>query len=119
MEIWVNPACSKCRTAVKTFDEAGVSYTTRRYLEDPPTAEEINEVLERLGLEPWDLARPKEAAEHGVDQLPRDAAHRTDWVDALAALPKLIQRPIITADDGTTVIGRTPEALQDIVNRQG
>lgn len=114
----MNPACTKCRTAMKTFDDAGVDYTTRRYLHDLPTPQEIEDVVARLGIEPWDLARPKEAQEHGVDQLPRNAEHRRDWVEALAALPKLIQRPIITADDGTTVIGRTPEALQEVLAHQ-
>jgi arsenate reductase (glutaredoxin) len=33
----------------------------------------------------------------------------------LAAHPKLIQRPIITADDGTTVVGRTPEAVKSVL----
>ena len=35
MEIWLNPACSKCRTAVAELDAAGVDYTVRRYLDDP------------------------------------------------------------------------------------
>jgi arsenate reductase (glutaredoxin) len=39
VEIWINPACSTCRTATKALDEAGVTYTVRRYLDDPPTAE--------------------------------------------------------------------------------
>ena len=48
MEIWVNPACSKCRAATSALDEAGVDYTVRRYLEDPPTREELDAVLARL-----------------------------------------------------------------------
>ena len=60
MEIWLNPACSKCRTAVTQLDAAGVSYTVRRYLDDPPTAAELEDVLARLGLEPWDITRTKE-----------------------------------------------------------
>lgn len=33
----------------------------------------------------------------------------------MAAHPILIQRPIITADDGTTVVGRTPESVQSVL----
>ena len=36
MELWLNPHCSKCRVAVEELDAAGVSYTVRRYLDDPP-----------------------------------------------------------------------------------
>ena len=67
MEIWLNPACSKCRTAVSELDAAGVDYSVRRYLDDPPTAAELAKVLDRLGLEPWDIARDQEAAEEGID----------------------------------------------------
>ena len=117
MEIRVNPSCSKCRSAVAMLDEAGVDYTVRRYLDDPPTAEELTAVLDRLGLEPWDVARTSEpaAAEAGVDTLPRDAEHRADWVAAMAAHPILIQRPIITADDGSTVVGRSEEAVRSVL----
>lgn len=110
MEIWLNPACSKCRTAVAELDAAGVPYTVRRYLEEPPTVAELEEVLDRLGLQPWDLARAKEAREEGLD-LPPDAEHRARWLAALVAHPRVIQRPVITASDGTTVIGRDEQSL--------
>jgi arsenate reductase len=118
MEIWLNPACSKCRTAVAELDAAGVSYTVRRYLDEPPTAEELGAVVDRLGLEPWDVARPKEAREEGVD-LPRDAAHRGEWLAALAAHPRAIQRPIVTAADGTTVVGRDAASLDRVIAAEG
>jgi len=114
VEIWVNPACSKCRSAVSILDEAGVDYVVRRYLDDPPTAAEIEEVLGRLGLEPWDITRVDEpiGRELGIKAWPRDADNRPRWVQALASHPKLIQRPIITADDGHAVIGRSEEAVR-------
>jgi arsenate reductase len=117
MEIWVNPACSKCRSAESMLDAAGAEYTVRRYLEDPPTAEELTAVLDRLGLEPWDITRTNEAVakELGLRSWPRTPAERQRWIDALAAHPKLIQRPIITADDGTTVVGRSPEAVKSVL----
>ena len=113
----MNPACSKCRSAVSVFDEAGVEYTVRRYLDDPPTPAEIVEVLDRLGLEPWDITRTGEnaAKELGLTGWPRVAASRRRWVDALAAHPILIQRPIITADDGTTVVARSEDAVRSVL----
>ena len=121
MEIWVNPACSKCQAATSYLDEAGIDYTVRRYLDEPPTAEELSAVLDRLGLEPWDVARTGEAvaSQIGLADLPRDGAHRERWVAALVEHPVLIQRPIITADDGTTVVGRDPDSLQRAVEAEG
>lgn len=117
IEIWVNPACSKCRTAVGALDEAGNEYVIRRYLEDVPTVEEIEDVLGRLGLQPWDIARTPDARKLGVELPAKDADHRDEWVRLLAENPKLIQRPIITASDGTTVIARDEETLSDIIAR--
>jgi arsenate reductase len=117
MEIWINPACSKCRTALSDLDAAGVEYAVRRYLDDPPSPAELAAVLARLGLEPWDIARTKEAAEEGLD-LPRDAEHRGAWLDGLAAHPRAIQRPIITAADGTTVIGRDADSVATAIEHE-
>ncbi|MFD4879224.1 arsenate reductase family protein [Streptomyces sp. NPDC058420] len=119
MEIWINPACSKCRSAVSLLDAEGAEYTVRRYLEDVPSEGEIRAVLERLGLEPWDITRTQEAAakELGLKEWARDASSRDRWVAALAAHPKLIQRPIISADDGTAVVARSDEAVRDALSR--
>jgi len=114
VEIWINPACSKCRAAVSLLDEAGAEYTVRRYLEDPPSAAELAAVLDRLGLEPWDITRTGEAAavDAGLEAWPREPGERARWIAALVEHPILIQRPIITADDGTAVVGRSPEAVR-------
>ncbi|MEU5807128.1 ArsC/Spx/MgsR family protein [Streptomyces sp. NPDC047718] len=123
MEIWINPACSKCRSALTLLDAEGAEYTVRRYLEDVPSEAEIRAVLDRLGLEPWDITRTSDplAKETGVRDLPRaetDEA-RSRWIAHLAAHPKLIQRPIITADDGTAVVARTDEAVREALSRRG
>lgn len=120
MEIWINPACSKCRSAISLLDAEGAEYTVRRYLEDVPSEDEIREVLDRLGLEPWDITRTQEAAakELGLKEWARDDSSRDRWITALAEHPKLIQRPLITADDGSAVVGRTEDAVRDALARK-
>jgi len=120
MEIWINPACSKCRSAVGLLDAEGADYTVRRYLEDVPSADEVREVLGRLGLEPWDITRTQEAAakELGLKEWARDDTSRDRWIEALAAHPKLIQRPIITAEDGSALVARTDDAVRDALSRK-
>jgi arsenate reductase (glutaredoxin) len=117
IEIWINPACSKCRTAKAELDAAGVEYVERRYLEEPPTPEELADVLDRLRLEPWDIARTAESREAGID-LPRDADHRDDWIAAMVADPRVIQRPIITASDGVAVVARDADTLRAVVEKE-
>ncbi|MGH8829229.1 MAG: ArsC/Spx/MgsR family protein [Jiangellaceae bacterium] len=118
MEIWINPGCSKCRAATAALDDAGVEYVVRRYLDDAPTEHELAAVIDRLGLEPWHVARTEEAAAltARLDALPRDAEHRDAWIAAMVAHPILIQRPIITADDGTTVIARDEATVRAIIS---
>ncbi|GAA3370688.1 arsenate reductase family protein [Streptomyces sannanensis] len=119
MEIWINPACSKCRSALTLLDAEGADYTVRRYLEEVPSTDEIRAVLDRLGLEPWDITRTGEAIAKELDlkSWPRDEESRDRWIAALSEHPKLIQRPIITADDGTAVVARTEEAVRDALSR--
>ncbi|QQC88955.1 arsenate reductase family protein [Streptomyces alfalfae] len=122
MEIWINPACSKCRSALSVLDAEDADYTVRRYLDDVPTEDEIRAVLDRLGLEPWDITRTQEqdAKDLGLSDRgawPRDPSARDRWITALAGHPKLIQRPIITADDGTAVVARSEEAVRDALSR--
>ncbi|MFG3122902.1 ArsC/Spx/MgsR family protein [Streptomyces sp. NPDC048201] len=121
MEIWINPACSKCRAALDVLDAEGAGYTVRQYLEDVPSAAEIRELLGRLGLEPWDITRTGEgvAGELGMREWERDAEARERWISALAEHPALIQRPIITAEDGTALVARSQEAVRDALGRGG
>ena len=96
------------------LDEAGVAYTERRYLDSPPTPEELERVLGLLGIEPWDLTRMDEPVARDLDlaNAPRD---RTAWIETLAAHPVLVQRPIVITDDGRAVIGRPPERILDLL----
>jgi arsenate reductase len=110
MEIWHNPRCSKSRQACELIDLAGADVRQRRYLDDPPTAAELERVLDALGMQPWELARLGEpmARELGLRDWPRDRAR---WVAAMVAHPILIERPILVTDDGRAVLGRPPEAI--------
>jgi len=115
MKVWVTTACSKTRAALDELDQAGASYEKRSCLDEPPTAEELEDVLGRLAMEPWDIARERESAEAGFADLPRDDGHRDDWVQSLVANPRCIQRPIILLDDGTAVVARDPATLDRII----
>ncbi|GAA2732518.1 arsenate reductase family protein [Actinocorallia aurantiaca] len=110
MEIWHNSRCSKSRAAKAALEEAGLEFSERRYLEDAPSVAELEEVLGKLGLEPWDITRMNEpvAKELGL----RDAEHdRKRWLETLAAHPSLIQRPIVITDDGRAYVARDEDSL--------
>lgn len=114
MELWHNPRCSKSRAAKDLLDERGVAYVERRYLEDAPTAEQLDAVLTALGREPWDITRMGEAraTELGLRDEPHD---RDAWIALLVANPILIKRPILVTDDGRAALGRPIEAIEDLL----
>ncbi len=114
MEVWFNPSCSKCRLARDQLDEAGVEYTLRRYLDDPPSEAELRSALTALGLEPWDITRMSEplAGELGLATMPRDA---DAWIRLLAEHPQLIQRPLVLTDDGRAWVARDDATLTEVV----
>ncbi|WP_433723282.1 arsenate reductase family protein [Nocardia sp. CA-129566] len=115
-EIWHNPRCTKSRNATAHLDEAGVEYTVRRYLDDPPTVAELRAVLKRLGAEPWDITRTGEeiAKDLGMSGWGRTPTDRDKWLEALATHPKLIQRPIVLTADGGAVVARDEETLRSL-----
>lgn len=114
MELWHNPRCSKSRQAKAILDAAGAEYAERRYLDDPPTAAELDAALTGMGLEPWEVARLGEpvAREQRLRDLPHD---RDRWIAVMVAHPILIERPILVGDDGRAVLGRPPEAVEDLL----
>ncbi|GAA1586575.1 arsenate reductase family protein [Actinomadura kijaniata] len=109
-ELWHNPRCSKSRAAKAALDEAGVAYTERRYLDEPPTAEELDAVLTSIGAEPWEVARLNEAVARELDlkNLERDRAR---WIEVMVANPVLIQRPIVVTGGGA-VVARDDESVR-------
>ena len=113
MEVWFNPSCSKSRGARDRLDDAGISYTLRRYLDDPPTEAELRQALAALDLPPWEITRTADplARELGVQDLPRDADR---WIRLLLEHPRLIQRPIVLAGDGRAWVARDDETLREI-----
>lgn len=100
---------------MQAVEEAGREHTVRRYLDEPPTAAELDDVLRRLGLEPWEAARTGEpiAKELGLATLEHD---RDAWIALMVQHPVLIQRPIVLTDDGRAYIARSPESLGEALD---
>jgi len=111
--IWHNPRCSKSRQTLALLEEQGVTPTIRLYLEDPPSASEIRDVVTKLGIAPWDLLRRGEKIfkELGLTQQDGEQAA----IEAMASHPILIERPIVVRD-AKAVLGRPPENALTLVD---
>jgi arsenate reductase len=106
--IWHNPRCSKSRQTLALLEERGISPNVRLYLDDTPSTSEVAEVLQQLGMKPWELLRQGEKVfkELGLD---KDAADEA-LIEAMSANPILIERPIVI-HGGDAALGRPPESV--------
>jgi len=109
--IWHNPRCSKSRATLALIEEAGITPTIRRYLDDAPSESEIREVLALLGIPAEKLVRKGEAL---FKELGLKDADEDTLIKAMAENPKLIERPVVIKD-GKAALGRPPESVLDIL----
>jgi arsenate reductase len=113
MEFWHNPRCRKSREALALLTEKGVSPTVREYLKEPPSEAELREVIAKLGLgSARDLMRKGEADYR--DQGLKDVTDEAALIKAMAATPKLIERPVLINGD-KAAIGRPPERVLTVL----
>jgi arsenate reductase len=113
VKIYHNPRCSKSRQTLQLLQEQGVEPEIFEYLKTPPTFDELDDVLQKLGMEPRELMRKKEAEykETGMDNAELD---RKALIQGMINSPKLIERPIVLAN-GKAAIGRPPEDVLAIL----
>ncbi len=109
--IYHNPKCSKSRQALALIESAGVSPQVVLYLQQPPTAAEVKALLKKLGLNAADIIRHKEAQEEGVALT---GAAEDALVSAIAAHPRILERPIVVKGD-RAVVGRPPEKVLELL----
>lgn len=93
--------------------EQGIEPEIIKYLESPPDAATIEGLLSQLGMEPRELMRKKEK-EYKELGLADDTLSREKLVGAMAAHPRLIERPIVVTKKGT-VLGRPTEKILEIL----
>lgn len=107
--IWHNPRCAKSRETLKRLEALGATPIVRLYLNDPPHPDEIRKALDKLGLRPIELMRRKETA--FAEQALNPDMDDELLISAMAATPRLIERPIVF-HDGKAALGRPPEAVE-------
>jgi arsenate reductase len=113
VSVYFNPSCSKCRDARDLLEDKGVEADYVRYLEEAPSREELERVMGLLGTDdPRDMMRTKEPlyAELGLADAGPD-----ELLDAMAANPILIERPIVIRGD-RAVIARPPDRLLELLD---
>jgi arsenate reductase (glutaredoxin) len=113
LTLYHNPRCSKSRGALELLEARGLNPTIIRYLETPPDAAQLRDLLKKLGIGARELLRTGED-DYKTLNLADPSLSDEQLIAAMAAHPKLIERPILVAGD-KAAIGRPPESVLEIL----
>ena len=113
LTLYHNPRCSKSRGALELLEQRGLTPNVVRYLETPPDAATLQQLLAKLGLGARELLRSGED-EYKALNLADPALSDAQLIAAMVQHPKLIERPILVAGN-KAVIGRPPEKVLEIL----
>ena len=113
LTLYHNPRCSKSRAALQLLEERGLQPTVVLYLDTPPSAAQLREVLNKLGMPAHQLLRSGED-EYSELNLADSTLDEDALIAAMVAHPRLIERPILIAGD-RAVIGRPPENILELL----
>ncbi|CAA9890480.1 putative oxidoreductase [Candidatus Methylobacter favarea] len=113
VKIYHNPRCSKSRQTLQLLRAQGIEPEVIEYLKTPLDAQELDDILQKLDMEPRDLIRKTESA-YKTSGLSDENLDRQTLIKGMVKYPILIERPIVIAN-GKAAIGRPPENILDIL----
>ena len=112
IKIYHNNRCSKSRCGVELLENSGKEFEIIKYLDTPPTIEELKHIISLLGVTPLELVRKNETI--WKDNFKGKTLSDFHVISAMVENPKLIERPIIISGN-KAVIGRPTEKILDII----
>ncbi len=110
--IYHNPRCRKSRAGLKYLQEKSNNIIIREYMKEPLTAEELEKLLQKLEIAPFELIRKQEDIYKKAFK-GKELSHK-EWVQALLENPKLLQRPIVVKEH-KAVLGQPPENIDKLL----
>ena len=110
--IWHNPNCGTSRNTLAILQErSGVEVEVIEYLKNPPSRDKLEQLYRDAGITPNQGLRIRgtDAEERGLP-----AADAASVLDAMAANPALIERPLVETDKGVRLC-RPKETVEEIL----
>ena len=112
IKVYHNNRCGKSREAIKIVEASGKEFEIIKYLENPPTFDELELLLKKLNYQPLDLVRQKESI--WTERFKGKKLSNEEIIKALVENPILIERPIIILKD-KAIVARPTEKLNDFI----
>jgi arsenate reductase len=112
--IYHNPNCSKSRETLQILNDKNSQPKIIEYLNEPPTAQELRQIITMLGIAPRELLRTGEQIYIDA-KLADNSLDDEQIIQAICQYPVLLQRPIVISGN-KAVIGRPPAKVLDIID---
>ncbi|WP_313023630.1 ArsC/Spx/MgsR family protein [Mobilicoccus sp.] len=112
-----NPRCSTSRKALEAIEAAGAEVDVVRYLDSPLSERAVLDLLEILEDSPGDLVR-RDATFEQLDLAESDVDSPEKVAAVLADNPRLMQRPVLIAED-VAIIGRPFDRVGPFIEEHG
>lgn len=113
IKIYHNNRCSKSRNGLCLIEDSKQDFEVINYIQNPPTKEELQELLKMLDFSPIQLVRKGEAI--WKENYKGKELTDNEIITAMINNPKLIERPIVVKGD-KAVIGRPSENITELLN---
>ncbi len=113
LKIYHNNRCSKSRQTLDLIRKSGQEVEVVEYLKTVPTADELQEVLQKLRLKPSQLLRKGERV--FKELYAGQVLSEEEWLQVLLKHPVLLERPIVVSGE-RALIGRPPENVLPLLS---
>lgn len=115
--IYHNPACGTSRNTLALIQNSGVEPTVILYLENPPSRDQLSELISAMGISVRALLR-KNVEPYEQLGLAEDRFTDEEMIEAMLSHPILINRPIVVTPLGTRLCRPSEVVLEILPNPQ-
>ena len=112
IQIYHNPRCSKSREALQYLEEKQLPHEVVNYMNEPLTFDELQELLDKLGMDPFELIRLNEQI--WKDEFADKELDDNELIFMMVEYPQLMQRPIVVNDE-MAVLARPAHKIEEIL----
>ncbi len=99
---------------MRIAEELGVEFDTVNYIQDPPDAETLRNIIAKLEDEPTALVR-RDSKFKKLELTDADVATVDQIVDILVKHKQLLQRPLVVTPE-KAIVGRPKERVRDLLS---